>query len=133
VDREVTVGGGRIMKITIRYRATILRKKVADCSGLRCFIWTDPSADLKSVSMIQEAVETPCHNARTSNIRSTRPQALVYIVTLCLSSSSTNLVAVQKARGQWRIVNNNNNVRLLQLQSERYNYNSTNICHAGQH
>jgi len=27
--------------------------------------------------------------------------------------------------------NNNNNVRLLQLQSERYN--RTNICHAGQH
>jgi len=27
--------------------------------------------------------------------------------------------------------NNNNNVRLLQLQSERYN--KTNICHAGQH
>jgi len=69
VDRDAIVGGGRILPKNDPLSGHDSVKRFADCSSLRCFIWTDPSADLQPVSMIQEAVNIPCHNARASNTR----------------------------------------------------------------
>ena len=48
--------------------------------------------------------------------------ACVFVVSVCID----RVIEVNVC-----FANNNNDVRLLQLQTERYN--RTNICHAGQH
>ena len=54
-------------------------------------------------------------------------------VTLQMTDDRSSITsgAYQKCWRHLTSIINNNNVRLLQLQSERYN--RTNICHAGQH